>query len=466
MREVLGADGFSGKANGEDNPLGLGGSVIQGAFLPLLERTIRGLFYLYCFALPFKDLLVVERLGIIVLIILVILWSIWTRLEGAAVPGRILFPIVAFVVWVAITVPWAAMPMYSLGELGKFLRNVFVMWIVWMFFRDEQELKRLVFVMMGALLVISIGGIVEFILAPAGSGLPAITNYRIGSFVGGNMWMISYLVMLIPLAACLALFSPSSPQRTLYGLITALGLGCVVLSFSAAGILSVIAQTLTAGWVLKRRMVMMVAGVGALCLVVGVMVYSSSLGQRIASGNSSLDPTMVGEYRWRGGTLQEYNLRARLNVWAFGLGKIQEHPLSGVGFGSETFDLVYGREAEQLHDVVKHPMPKGTHNTFLSLALGIGLPGLMLFLWLLGVLFREAVVGYKKASTPLARGVALAGVTIVVGMVVRNLFDHMLVGHIAILFWVSVGVFSAAMAWAPNLPPSSQTGRLEQVGQA
>ena len=402
-----------------------------------LDNIIRGIFYVYCFSLPFKSLLFVERIGFIILVCLVVLWCL-LRKRYLTIPAEIALPLIVFVGWIGITIPWAAFPWYSLGELGKVVHDIFVLSAVIVFFREPRDLRRLLQAMMVSLVAISLLGIGEFILSPPGSGAACRSGFRAGSAMGGNMWLSSYLLILIPIAGCLAFYAQQLRARILYGSVAVLGLASMLLSFSSAGIIAVVAQCFMVGLVLGQRRIAVVIGILSICLLGGAFAYKYSLNQQIKNEDASIDSSLRGEYQWRGETVQEYNLRARLNILTFGLRELGAHPLVGTGFGKNNFDWVYGEKARQLHVEVSHPMPAGTHNTFLDLALGIGLPGLGIFIWLLTAITRMAVSTYRVAACPLSQAVALAVSTIVVGTAVRNFFDHMFAGNIVTLFWVAV----------------------------
>ena len=74
-----------------------------------LDNIIRGIFYVYCFSLPFKSLLFVERIGFIILVCLVVLWCL-LRKRYLTIPAEIALPLIVFVGWIGITIPWAAFP--------------------------------------------------------------------------------------------------------------------------------------------------------------------------------------------------------------------------------------------------------------------------------------------------------------------------------------------------------------------
>ena len=424
--------------------------------LSSLDNIIRGIFYVYCFSLPFKSLLFVERIGFIILTCLVIVWCL-LRKRFLVIPLQIALPVSVFIGWIGITIPWAAFPGYSLGELEKFVHDIFVLSVVIMFFREPSDLRRLLQSMVVSLVAMSMLGIGEFILSPPGSSSAWSSSFRAGSAVGGNMWLSSYLLILIPIASCLAFYTQQFRARILYGSAAVLGLTCMLLSFSSAGIVAVIIQGFMAGMVLRQWRVIVAMSVLSVCLLGGAFAYKYSLDRQIKNEDASISPRLRAEYQERDGTVQEYNLRARLNILTFGLRELGAHPLVGVGFGKNTFDWVYGKKTRQLHDM-SHPMPGGTHNTFLDLALGIGLPGVAIFIWLLIAITRMAISTYRAATCPLSQAVALAVSTIVVGIAVRNFFDHMFAGNIAILFWVAVATCCVVALW------HQEPGQREEAG--
>jgi O-antigen ligase len=138
----------------------------------------------------------------------------------------------------------------------------------------------------------------------------------------------------------------------------------------------------------------------------------------------------------------------RMAVWPFVVDEIAKHPWTGTGFGR-------GLLRESLNEEFHNSLLWHAHNLFLDTALQLGLPGVALFLLLLGSV---AWRGWRMAKSPQvlasACGIALLGV--MAGMVVRNMTDTMLVRQNALLFWGVVGVL---LAWG-NAPqrPAAQRG--------
>lgn len=122
----------------------------------------------------------------------------------------------------------------------------------------------------------------------------------------------------------------------------------------------------------------------------------------------------------------------RLMVWPEVLKRIEAAPLTGYGFGR-------GLLRHELTEEFDNPLLWHSHNLFLDIALQTGIPGLLLFLLLLGTIIREGwgAVRSEKNDMAVACGLALLG--LITGMVVRNMTDILLVRQSALFFWTSVG---------------------------
>jgi O-antigen ligase len=126
----------------------------------------------------------------------------------------------------------------------------------------------------------------------------------------------------------------------------------------------------------------------------------------------------------------------RLALWVEVAGSIGERPWLGYGFGR-------GMLRTSLREELKEAQLWHAHNLFLDAALQVGLPGVLLLLALLAATVRE---GWRMTREPspasVACGVAL--ITVVVGMLARNMTDTLLVRQNALLYW---GVMGVLLAW-------------------
>ena len=406
------------------------------AVLPNLSTIIRGLLYVYIFSLPFKGLLFIERNGFIILVVLLLLWcAVNQRHFFTQTPIDI--PLVAFVAWVALTIPFAAFPVYSAKEFAKLLQQGLIFYVVAYFFQDKLCRTRLLAVLMGAIYIISVYGLFEF-KDLIGARPPDVDLLYVTSFMGAEVWLTTYLVMLIPLSFALSLFDERLWARRCSAGATGLAVGCLLATFSRAGALALLCELWVLGWLTRRKVVFMTAtAVSLFVIVIGTLLIQHSP-----------TPTIPGT-TVPGVKATEDSLKHRLDIWTFTTGRIFDHPILGIGYGKDNFLLVYGQSPnEEVQPGHLPVLQAGTHNTFLDIALGTGVPGLLLFVWLLHRIVFSAITAFQQTSVPLDKAVSLGVSVSVIGMVVRLCFDHMLIGTLAILFWILVAMAMLAHSTA------------------
>jgi hypothetical protein len=82
------------------------------------------------------------------------------------------------------------------------------------------------------------------------------------------------------------------------------------------------------------------------------------------------------------------------------------------------------------------------------MALHVGLPGLGLFLWLMIRLWRTLLAGFRLATNAQDRAFLLGAGIGFIGLGVRLQFDQMMVGTLAVQFWVLIAL--AMVSCAPK----------------
>ncbi|MGQ0545628.1 MAG: O-antigen ligase family protein [Betaproteobacteria bacterium] len=119
-------------------------------------------------------------------------------------------------------------------------------------------------------------------------------------------------------------------------------------------------------------------------------------------------------------------------LWKTVIGKIEERPLTGAGFGRGMF-------RQELRAQAGSPQIWHSHNLFVDTAVQLGLPGLallvLLFGWTAALAWRLA-----RSSSDVAFACGLALLPLVAGTIVRNLTDVLWVRQSALLYWAAVGV--------------------------
>jgi O-antigen ligase len=248
------------------------------------------------------------------------------------------------------------------------------------------------------------------------------------SVMPGEVWLTTYLVTWVPLCLTLAYFLERSSIR-LWCLATAcLATLCLLLTFSRAGLLALVCEAAALAWFVRRRAVLIGMAVSVLIVVLG----SAALFHYDATVRD------IGKTRGAGAVplANTRTLEHRFETWKFVVQRLADHGMVGIGYGKGSLKLAYERQSQE----GQAPANLGTHNTFLEIAISVGLPGLVLFLWLLRRIVAFVVAGFRRTDDPMEKAILLGAAVGVIGLLVRLMFDHMLIGTLALQFWVLVAL--------------------------
>jgi len=326
-------------------------------------------------------------------------------------------PILLYVAWVLICVPLAVDPDYSFGEWRKVVAHFLLFYFVVQTVKTKHQMYSVFLAVIAGMVVLSVAESIYFL----GSGRSLWSMSRGGDLWGSGQWFSSYLVMGLPLLWMGWDSARNSPRW--YRIVFGVGLGISLLGLF-------LAHT-RAGWVaigmqifiyvlLKFRSKWWAAfgGAGLLVCVLLVMVSLPSIRQELSSISIFTNTVSM---QWR------------FNTWSLALQDIAERPLAGIGLGNHSFS--------KLHPDLGSGFHANLHNTFLGRAVQIGIPGFLFFFWIFIVIVARAAPISQSFSHEMAGKLALATSLIVVGVIVRNLFDDMFIGTLAYLFWFLIGLF-------------------------
>lgn len=397
----------------------------------LLETVIRGLLIGYVAVLPFKPLLVLERNGFLVLLGLLLIWCALNRkLFYVRTPYDPM--LLAFVLWVGVTLPFAVSPPYSLKEYGKLLQHMVVFYAALHFLR-ECRYQQALFSAVGAVTVVVAGyGLTQF--DPA-------NGQAVKSFFPSEVWLTTFLVMVFPFAFVLPFGEGPPILRGWAVVVSILTASCLVITQSRAGLLAFLIELWVLAWLLRSPKAGIVAGVATACALAALLFAAK------VDFNKGADPLRDARTSIPVQTSIS-SIIHRFDIWGFTLSEIGKHGLVGIGYGAHSYLFLYGQEQEAVtagHAPVKRA---GTHNIFLYLALHVGLPGMLLFGWLYYSLIARTVKEHNTARHWIQKSVLAGSVGSLVGLLCRLQFDQMLVGSLAVFFWVLLAV--AVLQYSPT----------------
>ena len=342
--------------------------------------------------------------------------SIWVR-----TPYDI--PLLGFLAWICLSIPFSVDPGLSLEEAPKALAQAAVFYGTCLIIRESSR-----------------NGDGRQVLWPILCGAFACYAYSLGDFWerGGNIWdreiragfpkadgtditwlSINVLMVLPMLFAGLGM-SFEWKSRGVWGAVFLLALLCLFFSYSRGAWLGALTQILLGVWLIHKRMVLKIAMIGAVCLsLLGSALVYVNLHSRI------FDPSTVF---------------GRLLVWELAAADVGAHPLVGIGYGNLVFeqrhqsDFVMQRTAHAtVPDILTKP-----HSWYLSVAVGTGLPGLVLGCWLLGKIGLTVHAAFLKAENWDTRCWLFGVLLMLGGFSIRLLFEDGFGGSHSYLFWILV----------------------------
>ncbi|MDE3048501.1 MAG: O-antigen ligase family protein [Nitrospirota bacterium] len=412
--------------------------------VPYFDTVIRVVLAIYIAVLPFKPLLVIERNGFVLLLGLLLGWCVTNRrLFYSRTPYDML--LLAFVVWVGLTIPFSVAPSYSVKEYGKLLQHMVVFYAVIHFFKGllcRQVLLGLI-------------GIMTILVAGYGLSQFNLRNPQaVVSFLPAEVWLTTFLVMVIPFGLAVGLGEGPLAIRTGGALTVGLMTVCLIATQSRAGLVALVAELWVMAWFIRSLSAKIVAALATIGVIAAVMVVFNA--STIPATGLSADITNSIPVR------KDFSsVIHRFDIWGFTLSEIAKHWLVGIGYGSHSYLLVYGQDQEVVvpgHAAITH---SGTHNIFLYLALHVGLPGMLLFGWFFVRVVQRTSAEYRHAHDWLSKAILVGSAVSVVGLILRLQFDQMLVGSLAVLFWV---LLAMAVLSYPSYNHVAEETRVQRSG--
>lgn len=243
--------------------------------------------------------------------------------------------------------------------------------------------------------------------------------------LGSSAYLGAAMVLLVPVAAGVALDRARAARHRQAAALCA-ALGGVALVVSGARAAWVGALVAVVAVVIARRPGLRAMRSWAVAGAIAVVVVA------LVAGVAGRVPDAFSEER--GG------IAGRVDEWRVASAVVVAHPLTGVG--PEGYRIAFGTHVDDAYEIEhgRDPVPDRAHSAVLDVASTVGIPGLALYLVLLGAVGRFVVRALRKGPPWLA-GLA-AGL---VGYVCQSAFLFPL-AELDPLAWMLAGLVVAAVA--------------------
>jgi len=334
-------------------------------------------------------------------------------------------PIVIFILAIIIATVTSLDPIGSFRDLAIHLSALGLLFIMVNSINSKNELNVMLIAFVFTATLVALYGIYQYFvgveLDPA--WVDEVTNpnitIRVFSVFGNPNILAEYLIMSIPVSVALFWNSKRLIKKLIFLLTSMILAGTLVLTLSRGGWLGFAFGIFVFMFLVEKRLLLLCIPVG----VLSVFVLPQSIINRIQTIGSLADSSNA----WR------------ITTWKITIDIIRDHWVAGVGFGyipfKKTFET-YIRTMPTFH----------AHNTYLEIAAELGIVGIILFIIMIFVIYKYAIINSKKNKDKYIK-VITAGLLGGIGsLLFQGLVEHVLyMPKIIITFWTMIGFILVTM---------------------
>ncbi len=357
------------------------------------------------------------------LLAIAILTCLWEG-KSLRIRNSVILAFVCYVGWVAFTIPFSIDPWISLREWQKVVAQLAVFYGTCLLVQEQDEEKFW-----------------RMMIPVIGIGTILCCSYSLLDFWerGGNIWdrniragfplsngadftwLSTNVLMVLPILVAGLFVIESFPVRVVLLCAACLALFGLFFSYTRGAWLGFFAQITLACWFFKRQVGYWLVGLGLLlfAIVLFFLPYSG-LHQD---------------------TLDTWTIKSRLAVWEMSISDIISHPFTGVGYGVPIFERQHREHIAQLEaqETGIPDIPEKPHNWYLMVAMGAGMPGLLLFVWLLFKVCHSLWASFQSTAKEGQQWLIFGSLFMALGLSVRICFDDSFGGTHSYFFWAIVG---------------------------
>jgi O-antigen ligase len=292
------------------------------------------------------------------------------RREPIAPTGAETAITVALLGWAVLTIPFSIWPGGCVALLtDQYIKALVFFWMIAAMITNRDRLRTFAWSLMVCSIPLAVMALLHYVkgdFLSTGTSIKRIEGYA--GLSGNPNDLALTLNLLIPFTGALLLTSRSWAGRALAAFGLFLSVPAVIVTFSRAGFLTLVAIGLMgAVCFLRRGAVLAAAGIIVLAFVIMPVLPTGYIERLSTIVDIDADPTGSAQGRWT-----DYQVATNVII---------ANPIVGVGLGEDILALNAARGRATWRSV---------HNAFLEYAVDLGIPGIALFLSLLVASFRTA----------------------------------------------------------------------------
>lgn len=374
-------------------------------------------FMVIIFILPFAHTM---TLRLAVIFIPVLFW-----LLDAIINRRLAFkrtaldiPVLFLLLWGLLSTIFSVDVKYSLKEYRGDMVIGFLLLFSSINNIEKNKVEKIIDALMIGVVIVCLYGALEY------SGIAGQMKMkgRADSFTPDSQYFSTYIILVLPVILYRLRMAVGS-IKYLYLLIVSLVLVSLGLSFTKGAWIVGFIELVIWGLFIDRKILLMLLA----AIIIGV------IGLSLSPTNRFFKKSFMEQYR--------DSDSVRITFWKFGIIHLKDSPVFGIGYGRKNFATVYPeffkKDIQHFH----------THNTFLNIGLELGIPGLIVLLWLFWAILKSLWKDWKDKLNE--NGILSFAIFVsVVGFLVRIQLDHLLVDEMALMLWLLIGIgFAISNQW-------------------
>jgi O-antigen ligase len=305
----------------------------------------------------------------------------------AATPELVLA--IALLAWSIFTIPFSMWPGGSIAVISdQYVKAVVFFWMIGAMVTTHDRLRTLAWALALCSIPLSLMAVHHYMdgdfLRTGVANVKRIEGYT--GLSGNPNDLALTLNLLIPLGGALLLTSKTGLGKFVAAMVLLFGVPAVILTFSRAGFITLGAVLLLSLLFLAKRRAPVTAGAILIVAIAAVPFLPDGYMERLQTiTNFDADTTGSAQGRWK-----DFQVAATV---------VGQNPVLGVGAGQDILAL---------NEVRGQQTWRSVHNAYLEYAVDLGLPGITMFLLLLGCTFNTV----RKVKRDAGREPALRDVTI------------------------------------------------------
>ena len=334
-------------------------------------------------------------------------------------------PIALFVILIIISTITSINPMGSFRDLAIHLLAISFMFVMVNSIKDKEELNILLTILVGTASLVALYGLYQYKVGVEmeakwldTSNNEGITT-RVFSVFGNPNILAEYLIMTTPISIALFWETKKLHKKILFLLTSLLLMGTLVLTFSRGSWLGFAFGIFIFVLLVEKRLLLLLIplGLGAINFLPPVIL------NRILSIVNFADSS------------NNYRIR----IWKITLEIIRDYLPSGVGLGYIPF--------KQTFETYIRTMPAyHSHNTYLEFLAEMGIPGIVVFIMLIFVLYKYSIKTLVKEEDKWTKVISAGILSGLGALLAHGAVENVLyLPKIIITFWTLVSFLLVLM---------------------